>query len=577
MEVLGASKHGNYASVLGWTTSTEAKIERGHDVLIKVSFTDVNPVDLQKIEKPFKPVPFVPGFGGTGVVEQIGSLAPQHLKNKNVCFISPTGGSYATHIVVDSRCVAVVPKNVDMRDAASVPVAGLTAYESLVKVGLLIPEQRSSETGGKFDIAALKKNLSAPPVSPKKPSSAATKVSAQRMSLSPMARKNSSMTANGDDENATKGAKLLVVGGAGGVGSWTILLAKLLNPALKVIATASTPAQQAWCKKMGADDVIQHREIKTKLKGGQSGSVHSIICLAEPTKSLFESLSDAIKPYGNICLVVAGKSIENLNLGFCFFKSVNLVCQTVFCSARTEFQYIEPSVELEYILGLLSQQRIKAPINPDLESGEVSEKFKDALHPKKSALKALSSANYARRGKFVMRMKAGDEVIFIDLKTASFLQFPRKECIQAKVLNLEESGGRTEWKEQASTEAEHALLLKKITGDPKLGIMKVAGKQWTDYQDGIKLEEAENVKKMWGVQLKKREKNVKGEEFLFVDPKTGVIGELSRKRCIEIGFINLTSNRDGGEAIKEAVTTADEKDNVAQAVRQALKLHLEKK
>jgi hypothetical protein len=40
---------------------------------------------------------------------------------------------------------------------------------------------------------------------------------------------------------------LLIVGRAGGVGSWVIFLARAWHPSLKIMATASTKEQQDWC------------------------------------------------------------------------------------------------------------------------------------------------------------------------------------------------------------------------------------------------------------------------------------------------------------------------------------------
>ena len=59
-------------------------------------------------------------------------------------------------------------------------------------------------------------------------------------------------------ETEGKGESLVIIGGAGGVGSILIQLAKKLT-GLTVIATASRPETVAWVKKMGADYVISHR------------------------------------------------------------------------------------------------------------------------------------------------------------------------------------------------------------------------------------------------------------------------------------------------------------------------------
>jgi len=60
-----------------------------------------------------------------------------------------------------------------------------------------------------------------------------------------------------DVDGANKGETLLIIGGAGGVGSIGIQLAKIAG--LTVIATASRPDTRAWVEKMGADHVVNHR------------------------------------------------------------------------------------------------------------------------------------------------------------------------------------------------------------------------------------------------------------------------------------------------------------------------------
>ena len=52
---------------------------------------------------------------------------------------------------------------------------------------------------------------------------------------------------------------LLIIGGAGGVGSMLIQLARRLT-GLTVIATASRPESQKWCLDLGAHAVIDHAQ-----------------------------------------------------------------------------------------------------------------------------------------------------------------------------------------------------------------------------------------------------------------------------------------------------------------------------
>lgn len=366
--IFGAKLHGKYSSVLEFQSLDGESLQlRPNDVLIKVSFTDVNPVDLQKLRgrhnmlgRPVENPPHVPGYGGSGTVVGAGSaILATHWKGLHVCFLAdPTRlGSYATHVVVNVNCVAkIAPMTMAMtkritmmRDCACIPVAGLTAYESLAKCGLVTKIESNNRT---------------------------------------------------DDGSFT--SSLLIVGASGGVGSWAITLARALNPRIEIVATASNQCQHDWCISLGADRAIRHDEISSELEGGKEGSVDAVVCLAEPTQDLFGTLSDVIKPYGTICLVVAGKSIGSLNMGFCFFKCVNVKTETVFSSIRTRYRNIVPAKELEVIVGLLASGKIKAPMSPDLKNGKVSESFRNALG-ENGVLKALSEPT-GRRGNFVMKI-----------------------------------------------------------------------------------------------------------------------------------------------------------------------------
>jgi NADPH:quinone reductase len=142
MQALGAHKFGSYEDeVLEFVQLPLPDKLSADELLVKVSYADINPVDFQKLSggKPSNfgnavpNGPFVPGFGGSGIVQEVGSPNLQAHVGKQVCFLvdpSKQRGSYASHVVVDVRCTSFLPKqNVELRDAAAIPVAGLTAYE----------------------------------------------------------------------------------------------------------------------------------------------------------------------------------------------------------------------------------------------------------------------------------------------------------------------------------------------------------------------------------------------------------------------------------------------------------------
>lgn len=109
-----------------------------------------------------------------------------------------------------------------------------------------------------------------------------------------------------DRLKVTKGS-LLIIGGAGGVGSMTIQLAKLAG--LHVIATASRPETIDWCRSMGADEVIDHRKPLTD----QLKAVDYIANFAH-TSAYWEMMAELIAPQGAICCIVDTDTPIDLNL-----------------------------------------------------------------------------------------------------------------------------------------------------------------------------------------------------------------------------------------------------------------------
>ena len=111
------------------------------DVLVKVYATSVNPVDY-KIRKAgawagVKP-PAIIGYDVSGVVEAIGSRVKDFKIGDEVYYTPEIAGggqgSYAEYHVANEAIVARKPSNLNHREAASIPLAGCTAFEALVGV-----------------------------------------------------------------------------------------------------------------------------------------------------------------------------------------------------------------------------------------------------------------------------------------------------------------------------------------------------------------------------------------------------------------------------------------------------------
>mmetsp|Transcript_1283 Transcript_1283/g.1651 ORF Transcript_1283/g.1651 Transcript_1283/m.1651 type:complete len:358 (+) Transcript_1283:126-1199(+) len=350
---LGATTFGDPRDVLKFgTLDALPSTTKDDEILVRVEFAELNPVDLQKLHpgpdkaglavpKP----PLVTGYGGSGTIVAFhggNSEEKSQLKvGDSVIFLADprrSMGAYATHVVVDEQCVAKVEnESLPLAQVASIPLAGCTAYESLEKLSL---------------------------------------------------------------EGCSN---LLIVGGAGGVGSWATLLAKAQHPDLEIITTASSEASQSWCLSMGASRCLPRHDQLSQLpglEGGRTGSVDRILCLTEPTPELWKDLTEIIRPYGKICLVVSGKSIQTLDLGFCFFKSVTILTETVFASQRDNFKNITPADEMAAILHVLSNGRIpQTPQSKELAQSFVS--WNDALQ-KGGIIDQLASGH--TRGKVVMKI-----------------------------------------------------------------------------------------------------------------------------------------------------------------------------
>lgn len=354
MEILGASQHGSHKKVLEFRSLDSLSECRPDDVLIRVVYAELNPVDLQKLQGGLKEGqavpnnPLVVGYGGSGIVQAVGNNISKDWVEKRVAFLcDPSSrGCYATHVRVNKRLVAPVPFGLTLKEAATAPLAGCTAMESLLKLGL-----------------------------------------------------GNNMPLKGNDPT------LLVVGGAGGVGSWTIQLARVLYPNLKIIATASSEPSGQWCMKMGATQAIKHEDIALQLQGGQQGSVDYILCLTEPTPTLFRALSEVIRPYGCICLAVSGASIKNLDLSFIFYKAATVTMETVFSSIRTNYEYIQPATEINDLLQhVAASSAIMAPLSPELATLAGADDWTKCLQ-EGGILDKLASGH--TMGKLVMKIGRG--------------------------------------------------------------------------------------------------------------------------------------------------------------------------
>ena len=122
------------------------KVGRGQ-VLVNIKAAGVNPVDWKiraGLAKEMFPVhfPWTPGLDIAGVVEEAGDGVTELAEGDAVYgMLRPRAGGYAQYVAADARDMAPKPKSIDFIKAASLPLAALVAWQTLIDTAHLEPDQ----------------------------------------------------------------------------------------------------------------------------------------------------------------------------------------------------------------------------------------------------------------------------------------------------------------------------------------------------------------------------------------------------------------------------------------------------
>lgn len=147
MKAVHYKRYGN-PNVLEIITVDKPKLKPGH-VLIQNHASSVNPIDWKIRKGMLRPISgFTPptrcgsDFAGV-IVDTHPSVKRYRVGDKVYGFLNPLkGGAYAEYLVADQNTLATIPASLDFEHAAVIPLAGLTAFESLTRIGKTQPGNR---------------------------------------------------------------------------------------------------------------------------------------------------------------------------------------------------------------------------------------------------------------------------------------------------------------------------------------------------------------------------------------------------------------------------------------------------
>lgn len=214
----------------------------GHDILVEVKAVSVNPVDVKvRAGGGTSTDDRILGWDASGTVVAVGEDVTLFQPGDDVYYAGSLerSGTYAKYQLVDERIVGNKPKTLNHAEAAALPLTTITAWEAL------------------FDKLRL---------------------------------------------TAEDTGTLLVLGGAGGVGSILIQLAKTLT-GVRVIATASREESRTWVESLGADVVVDHSADDFEQQILQAAPERVDYVFTPQSKGRMPLFESVTRPFGQIVAI----------------------------------------------------------------------------------------------------------------------------------------------------------------------------------------------------------------------------------------------------------------------------------
>ena len=277
---------------------------REFDVLVEIHAIAINPGEtfFRRTRSAEPGGRVLLGWEFAGVVIETGSAVRNFKAGDRVFGTGDLSrdGSWAERLAVDSRIIAKIPDQLSFVDAASLPIGALTAWEAMFR------DQGALPTGV---------------------------------------------------------GRVLIVGGAGGVGSLATQLLKAKTKAF-VISTASRPESRQWCLDMGADLVIDHaRDIEDQLASAHIPQIDMVLSTAKTADNL-GWIANLLRPFGHLSVVDLSLSIDANAL---MLKSASLHMEMVFSKILNGRDFKSQGGILEDVAALVVAGRVRAIANTRLD------------------------------------------------------------------------------------------------------------------------------------------------------------------------------------------------------------------
>jgi NADPH2:quinone reductase len=249
---------------------------KGRDIRVAVKAISANPVDYKVRKRAAPPAGEykILGFDAAGTVDAVGPDVSLFKPGDEVFYAGSIlrQGTNSEFHLVDERIVGKKPRTLSFAQAAALPLTSLTAWE-------LLFDRLGALPGKSFDPRTL-----------------------------------------------------LIVGGAGGVGSILIQLARRLT-GLTVVATATRPESQKWCLELGAHAVVDHaKPLKEQIEKLKALPLALVASLTN-TDQHYKAIAEVMAPQGKYGLI---DNPAEFNVAVFMGKAISVHWESMF--TRSSFQ-----------------------------------------------------------------------------------------------------------------------------------------------------------------------------------------------------------------------------------------------